>query len=112
MANHIVHIAVRRAALRVYRNRRTHRACAVARTAVETMPDTPVPPYPAPDNPLLRHVVEQAIERLESGETDILGAVRYAALHGWLEGHLEGEGCEADCRHNERWQDLRYPDDE
>jgi hypothetical protein len=21
----------------------------------------------------------------------VLGAVRYAAIHGWLEGHLEGE---------------------
>jgi hypothetical protein len=29
---------------------------------------------------------------------DARGAVDYAAVHSWLEGHLDGEGCDADCR--------------
>jgi hypothetical protein len=37
-------------------------------------------------------------------------AVRYAAIHGWLEGHLEGEECEADCVRHPRWKDRGHPE--
>ncbi len=76
------------------------------------MGGVPVPPYPAPDDQTLGLIIERAMECLESGEADVRGAVRYAALHGWLEGHLEGEACEADCLDDQRWQDLPYPDGE
>ena len=72
--------------------------------------DLPVPPFPAPAGAALRAIIEMAMEALENGETDVRGAAEYAAVHGWLEGHLEGEGCESDCRHNVRWQLLHYPD--
>ena len=37
------------------------------------------------------------MQHLADGELDGLGAVRYAAMHGWAEGHLKGERCHARC---------------
>jgi hypothetical protein len=60
-----------------------------------------VPPFPAADNNSLELIiVAMTMQHLEDGEVDVLGAVRYAAIHGWLEGHLEGE---ADCVRDPRW---------
>ena len=49
-------------------------------------PDQAVPPYPDPEHPALRAIVDMAMEGLETGEFDAQAAVRYAALHGWLPG--------------------------
>ncbi|MEE4543665.1 hypothetical protein V2S66_17010 [Streptomyces sp. V4-01] len=64
------------------------------------MTDSPMPspPYPSPESPLLRVIVGNAIASVESGETDWKEAVLHAAVHGWYEGHIEGEdtcpGCD------------------
>jgi hypothetical protein len=70
----------------------------------------PVPPFPAPDNKSLELIVAMTIQHLGDGEVDVLGAVRYAAIHGWLEGHLEGEECEADCVCDPRWHRRGHPE--
>lgn len=55
----------------------------------------PSPPFPDPDSLLLKIVVDGAIEAYRSGEVSAEGAILHAAVHGWYEGHLEGEdGCE------------------
>lgn len=69
--------------------------------------EVPSPPYPNPhDNAVLRAVVANAIEALESGELDARGAILHAAVHGWLEGHLEGEECSQGCIRDPRWHDM------
>ena len=70
----------------------------------------PVPPFPAADNNSLELIVEMAMQHLEDSEVDVRGAVRYAAIHGWLEGHLEGEECEADCVRHPHWKDRGHPE--
>jgi hypothetical protein len=55
-------------------------------------------------------IVDMALEGLDAGETDVRGAVRYAAVHAWLEGHLEGETCTGKCVLENRWQNLPYPE--
>ena len=70
----------------------------------------PVPPFPAPDNHGVELIVAMTVQQLEEGEVDVLGAVRYAAIHGWLEGHLEGEECEAGCVRDPRWKDRGHPE--
>jgi len=72
--------------------------------------EPPVPPFPAPDDRRLELIVLMAIQCLDDAELDLRGAVHYAAVHGWLEGHLEGEACDADCLHNLGWQSVPYPD--
>jgi hypothetical protein len=69
-----------------------------------------VPPFPAHDDGALDLIVDMAIDGLHSGDTDVRGAVRYAAVHAWLEGHLEGETCTGNCASRIRWQRLPYPD--
>lgn len=58
----------------------------------------PSPPYPSLESTLLRVIVGNAIASVESGEADWKDAVLHAAVHGWYEGHIEGEdtcpGCD------------------
>lgn len=67
-------------------------------------PDEPFPhpPFPHPDAKLLWVVINNSINALRSGEVDAEGAIAHAAVHGWYEGHIEGEdlcpGCT--CRGN------------
>jgi hypothetical protein len=72
-------------------------------------PEQAVPPFPDPEDPAVRAIIDMAMEALGTGELDAQGAVRYAAVHGWLEGHLEGEECKANCVADPAWQDRRYP---
>jgi hypothetical protein len=59
----------------------------------------PSPPYPSPhDNTLLQVIVNNAVAAVEKGETGWKDSVVHAAVHGWYEGHIEGEdncpGCD------------------
>jgi hypothetical protein len=58
----------------------------------------PSPPFPSPDDPLLRVIVGNAVASFERGEVDVRGAILHAAVHGWYEGHVQGEdtcpGCD------------------
>lgn len=62
--------------------------------------DTPMPspPFPSPDDAVLRLIVGNAVAAVESGETDVRGAILHAAVHAWYEGHIQGEdscpGCD------------------
>lgn len=49
----------------------------------------PGPPWPHPEDPRLRIVLDAAREALRTGETDVDGALLYAAVHGWFEGALD-----------------------
>jgi hypothetical protein len=46
----------------------------------------PHPPFPDPDSALLRVIVANAVE-----------AILHAAVHGWYEGHIEGEDACPGC---------------
>jgi hypothetical protein len=59
----------------------------------------PSPPFPHPESDVLRIIVENAIADYEAGEIDVRGAVLHAAVHGWYEGHIEGEDVCAGCEH-------------
>jgi hypothetical protein len=58
----------------------------------------PSPPFPQPDNEVLRLIVNNAFSALRSGESTAEEAILHAAVHGWYEGHIQGEdqcpGCE------------------
>lgn len=58
----------------------------------------PNPPYPAPESGPLRVIVANALRSIEAGEATVDEAVLHAAVHGWYEGHIEGEdvcpGCD------------------
>ena len=58
----------------------------------------PSPPFPEPNNPVLRLIVHNAISAMRSGESTAEAAILHAAVHGWYEGHIEGEdrcpGCD------------------
>ena len=58
----------------------------------------PSPPFPAHDDAVLRVIVGNALAAVESGETDVRGAILHAAVHAWYEGHVQGEdscpGCD------------------
>ncbi|MEU6440444.1 hypothetical protein [Streptomyces sp. NPDC047046] len=51
----------------------------------------PSPPFPSPDNAALRVVVAKALQALHNGEASAEEAILDAAVHGWYEGHIEGE---------------------
>jgi hypothetical protein len=51
----------------------------------------PSPPFPEPDSALLRLVVEGAIREYQSGAVTAEQAILHAAVHGWYEGHINGE---------------------
>jgi hypothetical protein len=58
----------------------------------------PSPPFPDPDSATLRMVIRNSIDAYRSGEVDVEGAILHAAVHGWDEGHIQGEdecpGCD------------------
>ncbi|WP_198358206.1 hypothetical protein [Streptomyces fildesensis] len=58
----------------------------------------PSPPFPSPDEAVLRVIVANAIASVENGEANWREAVLHAAAHGWYEGHIQGEnecpGCD------------------
>lgn len=49
------------------------------------------PPFPSPDNAVLRVVVGNAIASVPNGEASVEEAILHAAVHGWYEGHIQGE---------------------
>ncbi|MFD8620184.1 MULTISPECIES: hypothetical protein [unclassified Streptomyces] len=51
----------------------------------------PSPPFPSLDSAVLRLVVGNAIASVRSGEASVEAAILHAAVHGWYEGHIEGE---------------------
>jgi hypothetical protein len=65
--------------------------------------EMPSPPFPSPNDALLKLIVERAIADYRSGEATAEAAILHAAVHGWLEGHLEGEQCEAECYADGDW---------
>jgi hypothetical protein len=64
------------------------------------MPEDPMPspPFPHPDSQVLRLIVTNAMKTMRSGEATPDAAILHAAVHGWYEGHIEGEdmcpGCD------------------
>jgi hypothetical protein len=75
----------------------------MAKVRKQPMPeiDTPFPspPFPDPDNALLRIIIERAVTEYESGQVEVSGAVLYAAVHAWYEGHIQGEDACPGCNH-------------
>jgi hypothetical protein len=69
----------------------------------------PTPPFPDRGDKLLHVVVETAARALEAGKVDVHGALMHAAVHGWMEGHLQGEECDANCVHDYRWHPQEEP---
>jgi hypothetical protein len=57
----------------------------------------PSPPFPDPGSPVLRLIVTSAVEALRSGQATAEQAVLHAALHGWYEGHIQGEDACPGC---------------
>lgn len=57
--------------------------------------EMPAPPYPNPQDGILKLIVTRAYEELERGEEpkDVL---LNAVVHAWMEGHLEGHDCAGD----------------
>jgi hypothetical protein len=52
----------------------------------------PSPPYPSPENNArLQVIVGNAIAAVEREKISWKDAVVHAAVHGWYEGHVEGE---------------------
>jgi hypothetical protein len=52
-------------------------------------------PFPDPDSPVLQLIVTRAIEAMTTGEATAEQAILHAAVHGWYEGHIQGEdGCD------------------
>src|SRR5713101_6922934 len=70
------------------------------RAAPASQPDHPLPtpPFPAPDNAILRRIIDAARASHTAGTLDLAGAITRAAIHAWFEGHIQGEdacpGCE------------------
>ncbi|WP_035800208.1 hypothetical protein [Kitasatospora mediocidica] len=58
----------------------------------------PSPPFPSPDSAVLQLVVANAVASVRTGEATIEEAILHAAVHGWYEGHIQGEdecpGCD------------------
>jgi hypothetical protein len=63
------------------------------------MSDSPMPspPFPSPDNGVLRVVVGNAIASVRNGEASVEEAILHAAVHGWYEGHIQGEDACPGC---------------
>jgi hypothetical protein len=70
--------------------------CAYGRKVSEL----PHPPFPDPDSAVLHLIVRNAVDAMRTAGVTAEQAILHAAVHGWYEGHLEGEdacpGC--DCR--------------
>jgi len=58
-----------------------------------------VPPYPVPDNMVLKGIIETALAKFETGEISVAGAIQVAAQTGWAVGHQEGEDLCLNCEH-------------
>ncbi|QSB14591.1 hypothetical protein JQS43_24485 [Natronosporangium hydrolyticum] len=58
----------------------------------------PAPPFPDPQSAVLKLVIDNAINAMRSGEATAEDAILHAAVHGWYEGHIQGEdschGCD------------------
>jgi hypothetical protein len=56
------------------------------------------PPFPDPDSEILKLVVNNSIRIYREGELTAEEAILHAAVHGWYEGHIQGEdscpGCD------------------
>jgi len=57
----------------------------------------PSPPFPAPDSPVLWMIIENSLRAYNAGEVDVRGAIVHAAVHGWYEGHAQGEDACPGC---------------
>ena len=51
----------------------------------------PSPPFPDRESAVLKLIVENAINAMNSGEATPESAILHAAVHGWYEGHIQGE---------------------
>ncbi|WP_416484256.1 hypothetical protein [Streptomyces sp. CL12] len=65
---------------------------------------TPSPPFPSPDNAVLRVIVGNATASVRNGEATVEEAILHAAVHGWYEGHIEGEDECLGCDFRGNWQ--------
>ncbi|MGW3073919.1 hypothetical protein [Kitasatospora sp. NPDC001132] len=58
----------------------------------------PSPPFLAPDSAVLQLIVANAVNSVRTDEATVEQAILHAAVHGWYEGHIEGEdtcpGCD------------------
>ena len=59
----------------------------------------PSPPFPEPDSEILRLIIAYALKAYQAGEVDLAGAVTHAAVHGWYEGHIQGEDACPGCQY-------------
>ena len=57
----------------------------------------PSPPFPDPGSPVLKVIVTAAVEAVRSGEATAEQAILNAAVHGWYEGHIQGEDACPGC---------------
>jgi hypothetical protein len=57
----------------------------------------PSPPFPDPDSEVLKLIVNNAIKAMRSGEATAEAAILHAAVHGWYEGHVQGEDACQGC---------------
>jgi hypothetical protein len=71
---------------------------AARRDTLTSMSAIPHPPFPHPDSPILKLIVDHAIAAMQAGEVDAEGAILHAAVHGWYEGHIEGEDVCPGCQ--------------
>ncbi|MFJ8853623.1 hypothetical protein [Streptomyces sp. NPDC102437] len=51
----------------------------------------PSPPFPSSDNAVLQVVVGNAIASVRDGEASVEEAILHVTVHGWNEGHIQGE---------------------
>ena len=64
--------------------------------------EMPSPPFPDPGSPVLQLIVTRAIEAMRSGEATAEEAILHAAVHGWYEGHIQGEDACPGCDYRGR----------
>jgi hypothetical protein len=76
----------------------TRPTCGKLNVVTERNP-MPSPPYPSPDSDALRVILAETMKSYEDGEVDVRGAILHAAVHGWYEGHIEGEDACPGCNH-------------
>jgi hypothetical protein len=48
----------------------------------------PSPPFPAPDDPALRFIINNAIASYRDGSATVEQVIGHVAVHAWYEGHL------------------------
>ena len=69
---------------------------------------------PTPDSKILKLIVDHTIDAMRSGKMGAEGAILHAAVHGWYEGHIEGEdvcpGCTFRGDLSQQRQKLMNPD--